>query len=260
MGFGIGGANVPFDLLAEFMPSAQRGRFLIFIEGFWTIGSMFVTGLAWAILDDGDWRTLTYVTAIPVTITSLVSLIFLPESPRWLLIKGRNTEAEKIIRDAALVNGVVLDPFTLIIDEADRECKDADYFDLVKTEEQRRITLPLWAVWTLFGFTYYGLILFVSRIYSTDNNDDSTCSFDYSAIFTNSTAELVGVVVGAWIIDRIGRVRSQTWFYSLSAVTVFLMGIKMPVNLAIFIGMVGRASIMAASVSAVIFDMRLMVS
>jgi MFS family permease len=108
VGFGIGGANVPFDLLAEFLPSTHRGLFLIYIEYFWTIGSLFVSGLAWASLSQQGWQFLTVMTAIPVTATSIFSIIYLPESPRWLLVKGRRVEAEKIVREAAAVNGVTM--------------------------------------------------------------------------------------------------------------------------------------------------------
>lgn len=38
VGVGIGAVSIPFDLLAEFVPSSQRGEFLMFIEYFWTIG------------------------------------------------------------------------------------------------------------------------------------------------------------------------------------------------------------------------------
>lgn len=111
VGFGIGGASIPFDLLAEFLPSSHRGLFLIFIEYFWTIGSLFVSGLAWASLSSYGWRFLTIMTAIPVTLTSIFSIIYLPESPRWLLIKGRREEAERIVTNAAAVNGVTMVPF-----------------------------------------------------------------------------------------------------------------------------------------------------
>jgi MFS family permease len=81
-GFGVGGSTVPFDLLAEFLPNSHRGRFLIYIEYFWTIGSIFVAGMAWLFLSQSGWRVLTMVTAIPVAIALIGSIIVLPESPR----------------------------------------------------------------------------------------------------------------------------------------------------------------------------------
>ena len=49
-GFGIGGANIPFDLLSEFMPASHRGQYLVLIEGFWIIGSLFVSKYKYVIL------------------------------------------------------------------------------------------------------------------------------------------------------------------------------------------------------------------
>lgn len=40
---------VPFDLLAEFLPNDKRGIFLIYIEGFWTIG-MCCVARVWSIV------------------------------------------------------------------------------------------------------------------------------------------------------------------------------------------------------------------
>ena len=104
-GFGIGGASIPFDLLAEFMPISQRGAFGIYIELFWTLGSMLVAGMAWGTLDRDGWHNLAYYVATPVAITCIASYFYLPESPRWLLIKGHHEEAKRVIEDAASVNG-----------------------------------------------------------------------------------------------------------------------------------------------------------
>lgn len=38
IGIGIGGLTVPFDTLAEFLPSEGRGTNLLLIEYFWTFG------------------------------------------------------------------------------------------------------------------------------------------------------------------------------------------------------------------------------
>lgn len=253
-GFGIGGANVPFDLLAEFLPASHRGIFLIYIEYFWTIGSMFVAGIAWATLDSQGWRFLAYITALPVVFACVTSYFYLPESPRWLLIKGRTAEAEAVVRAAAEVNGITMAPFRLkgVSDEA--TIHDATYMDLLRDEKAMRTSMPLWVVWTMFGFTYYGLILFVGRLYSTDDDDSAdddggSCSFDYSAIFINSASEVVGCTLGALLIDRWGRVRSQTVFYLLAGLSVFLMGFETQATAVMIVGIFGRIGSLAASVS-----------
>ncbi len=92
VGFGLGGATVPFDILAEFTPASHRGMFLIFIEYFWTLGSLLVSTLAWTLLDSQGWKFLTILTAIPVAISCLGGIPLLPESPRWLLVQGRRAE------------------------------------------------------------------------------------------------------------------------------------------------------------------------
>ena len=252
-GFGIGGANVPFDLLAEFLPASHRGTFLIYIEYFWTIGSMFVAGVAWATLDSQGWRFLAYITALPVVLACVVSYFYLPESPRWLLTKGRTVEAEAIVRAAAKVNGITMAPFRLKGASDESTIHDATYMDLFRDEKAMRTSIPLWVVWTMFGFTYYGLILFVGRLYSEDDDSDGddggSCSFDYSAIFINSASEVVGCTLGALAIDRLGRVRSQTVFYLLAGLSVFLMGFETKATAVMIVGIFGRIGSLAASVN-----------
>lgn len=253
-GFGIGGANVPFDLLAEFLPASHRGRFLIYIEYFWTLGSMMVAGLAWGSLSQEGWRFLAYMTALPVLVASVVSYFYLPESPRWLLIKGRVAEAEEVVRAAAAVNGIHMAPFKLKpVMEMNETIKDANYIDLFRDKEAMKVSIPLWTVWMMFGFTYYGLILFVGRLYSSNDDDtgddDGNCSFDYSAIFINAASEVAGVTIGAFLIDHLGRVRSQTSFYLLAALSAFLMGFETKTAAVMVVGIAGRIGAIAASVS-----------
>ncbi len=252
VGFGIGGANIPFDLLAEFMPSSHRGQFLIYIQYFWTFGSMFVTGLAWLCLGQFGWRTLAILTAIPVALTSLMSIFFLPESPRWLWINGRIDDAVDVIRQCSLVNGHSLPDFTLKhAHEGEKDKEITSYSSIVLDPSTRNTVLPLALIWMLFGVTYYGVILFVSRIYSKDNddgNDGGTCDFDYSSIFYNSLAELGGVTLSAFFASC-GRVRTQSAFYFISGVTVLFMGLIPNVSLVTAASVLARMGVMAASVS-----------
>lgn len=144
--------------------------------------------------------------------------------------------------NAAAVDKVALLPPQIV---------DLTYLDLLRNPSARRVSLPLWAVWGLFGFTYYGIILFVGRIYTTSASDDDgspSCSFDYSSIFINATSEVAGVTISALAIDRMGRIRVQCWFYVAAAVAVCVMGLGLPANAVLAVSIVGRMAVMAASV------------
>ncbi|CAI6004135.1 unnamed protein product, partial [Closterium sp. NIES-64] len=84
VGFGIGGASVVFSLCSEFLPSHCRGFWLVFIEFFWTIGSLIEAALAWAVMPSLHWRMLVLLSATPFALLLLL-YPFLPESPRFLL-------------------------------------------------------------------------------------------------------------------------------------------------------------------------------
>jgi MFS family permease len=255
VGFGIGGANVPFDLLAELLPASQRGSFLIYIEFFWTFGSIMVAGLAWAVLTQRGWRLLALITVIPVAITSLCSIVYLPESPRWLMSVGRNVEAEQVLIDAAKVNGYTMPSFHLRDDSDKNRPKSVGYFDIIKDKKIRKITIPLWMVWAGFGCTYFGTVLFVTRLYSKDSNDESRdeedggyCSFDYSMIFYNALSEIAAVAFNGFFLENVGRIKMQIVFYLLAGLMVFFMGLNLPSGGLILVGIIGRIAVMIASV------------
>ena len=53
---GLGGVPVAFSLFMEFIPTKQRGFWLVVIEFFWTIGSITEGGLAWLVMPSLGWR------------------------------------------------------------------------------------------------------------------------------------------------------------------------------------------------------------
>lgn len=100
------------------------------------------------------------------------------------------------------------------------------------TPEDRKATGLLAIIWTSFGFTYYGLILLVTRLYKQSDGSDNdsgssnaTCSFDYQDILVNSTGEIPGVIITYFIVDRLGRRVSQTSSYLLGAVCLIVIGL-----------------------------------
>lgn len=94
-------------------------------------------------------------------------------------------------------------------------------------------------------------MLLITRVFQTEEDDESsTCSFDYMNIFLSTLAEGFGVLVAAGIIDGWGRKPSQVVFFVLGGIAVLLMPLKLPSSGLMLCAMVARMSAMIASCAA----------
>lgn len=87
---------------------------LSFMAAFWTFGNLFVAGLAWLIIPANigftttlftynSWRIFLMVCSIPSFIVAFL-LFYLPESPKFLLSKGKQDKALAIFRGIFVTN------------------------------------------------------------------------------------------------------------------------------------------------------------
>ncbi|HEX8103148.1 MAG TPA: MFS transporter, partial [Solirubrobacteraceae bacterium] len=97
IGLGVGAASTTVPLyLSEVAPPAVRGRIVSLNQ------LMIVTGIVTAYLVDyalassGEWRWMFGLGIVPA-IGLAVGMLFLPESPRWLVARGRVEEARAIL-------------------------------------------------------------------------------------------------------------------------------------------------------------------
>jgi Na+/melibiose symporter-like transporter len=134
---------------------------------FYTSGIMMLAGVAYLVQ---DWVKLSLYTSVPFFAYYLYLLI-MPESPRWLLMKGRVEEALKILENMARVNGKTF-PVEFrkqlqerVLQEKNRKNKKVEKnlnaFDLCKTPNMRLKTLLITFCWfatetVYLGLTYYG--------------------------------------------------------------------------------------------------------
>jgi putative MFS transporter len=216
VGVGIGGSTVPFDTYSEFLPKASRGQTLALPSYFWTTGTVFVAILAHFILGDNasHWRLLCLASSIPCIVATLVGMWVVPESPRWLLLQPhRQPEAWKILRQAVILNGkdphLIFPPGTILKEEDDLQDSATSFGDLL-SPQWRRLSLTLWLVWACYALMYYGTVLAVTLVFSSDNsnnkNDEKkSLYFDYNAILISTLAEVAGATVVLLTIDRLGR-------------------------------------------------------
>ena len=97
-GFGLGGCiPVDYALVGEFTPRKQRGRVLTAMDGWWPVGAAFggfvSAGLVAAF---ADWRLTMLVMVLPALLVFWVRRS-VPESPLFLIRKGRREEAARVI-------------------------------------------------------------------------------------------------------------------------------------------------------------------
>ncbi|XP_077285305.1 synaptic vesicle glycoprotein 2B-like [Arctopsyche grandis] len=114
-GAALGGSGpVIWSYFAEFQPKTKRGSMLSFMAAFWTLGNLFVAGLAWVVIPSeigyeserfqyNSWRIFLLICAIPSFLVAGL-LLALPESPKFLLSRGRQEEALEIFKGIYATN------------------------------------------------------------------------------------------------------------------------------------------------------------
>ena len=215
VGIGVGGVPVAFSLFTEFLPAESRGQQLVAIQCFWTVGVLLVAGLAWIIMPTLGWRWLLFVTAIPNALL-VTQACLVPESPRYLGLKGDSEGAMTELQKCADYNGTSLPPGKLRVSAVKSE-EDITVMDLFK-HDQAQLTLVIWALWFLVTLLYYGVILLTSEIFASEDDPVSGCrklkADDYKDVFITSTAEILSLVAAVTMVDMLGRKMSLVCAYS----------------------------------------------
>lgn len=104
-GIGVGLASMLSPLyIAEIAPRTSRGRLVSYNQMAIVLGILLVYFVNWVIAIQGDdqwvkavgWRLMLASEAVPALLF-LVLLLFVPDSPRWLVMKGRREEAMALL-------------------------------------------------------------------------------------------------------------------------------------------------------------------
>ncbi|KAH7636038.1 general substrate transporter [Sordaria sp. MPI-SDFR-AT-0083] len=116
VGVAIGAASFVTPLyIAELAPATHRGRLVTMNIVFITLGQVVAYVVGWIFGTYGSpettgWRWMVGLGAVPAVV-QVVILLWMPESPRWLVKEGRSEEAREVIARIAAGHDA-LDPET----------------------------------------------------------------------------------------------------------------------------------------------------
>ncbi|HEY3684563.1 MAG TPA: MFS transporter [Streptosporangiaceae bacterium] len=225
-GIAIGiNVNIIIPYLAEFSPVKQRGHFVGSLAGFFGFGFVIAALIGFFVIErfDGGWRWAQVIVGLPI-ILAVIWRRNLPESPRYLVSKGRVDEARAIVdkleEKVRTATGKELPP----IDPDVRYSPDKQMslrtvwqqFLALWRPNMLRQTILIWVLWFCFSFAYYGFLTFLPTLL-VDKGLTISESFGYSIAI--EVAQVIGYFPAAWLSERLDRKWSIVIFLAISALS-----------------------------------------
>jgi sugar porter (SP) family MFS transporter len=201
-GLAIGVASLLVPLyLAEIAPARIRGRLVTLNQLAIVTGILlaYVASYYLADLGLGSWRWMFAAAAVP-SLLFMVTLLLVPESPRWLLGQGRDAEA---LGTLTRLNGSA----AAATEAAEIQAALADEQGEAASLSQPRLRRPLRiaiVLAVLQQVTGINTILYYGSIILTEHSGQSASS----AIGANALIggiNFAGTIVALFVIDRVGR-------------------------------------------------------
>lgn len=225
-GFAIGGTlPVDYSMMAEFVPTAWRGRFLVYLESFWALGTVIVAALAWWVsltFEPAEgWRYLLAFAALPGLI-GLIARFGIPDSPRSLLARGQEAGARAALERVARANGASLPGLTLARPVSGTQATPSQLFRGLLG----RRTLLLALVWFGLSLGYYGIFSWLPSFLRAQGLDLGAV---YRTTLLLALAQVPGYLLAAFLVDKVGRRATLTGFLTVSALSAYLfLGAQTP--------------------------------
>jgi MFS transporter, SP family, galactose:H+ symporter len=227
MAIGVSSFAVPL-YIAEISPARTRGILVSLFQLLITIGIMvsYFSDSAFALPEGAPgyaecWRPMFYVGVIPALVM-FIGMIFLPETPRWLISKGREEECRIVlmkVEDPLLIEDVM----SRMKEETARNIENRIRWDDILQPWLRAPLLIAIGIMFVQQFTGINTIIYYSpKIFLMSGFDGAR-----AAILASISVGVVNVlftVLSLFLVDRIGRRR--LYFTGLSGMVVALLAMS----------------------------------
>ncbi|MGW5706354.1 MFS transporter [Amycolatopsis japonica] len=242
-GIGLGGCiPVDYAIVSEFSPRKHRGRVLSAMDGWWPIGTTLAAITATLLLPvQGNWRWMLVLMILPALLLFWVRR-GVPESPLYLVRKGREAEARAVIDDLVRRTGATPEPYSVppAVVEDTRGGAVAAAFDQLRRvwAFNPRITAVAWSLFISVMLVYYAALSWMPSILRAQGFGE-IAAFASTALM-NATG-IVGVAVAVLLVDKVGRKRIIMVAGPLTALSlvVFSLLLDTPAAAVVAIGAFG---------------------
>ncbi|MBH2709661.1 MFS transporter [Serratia marcescens] len=202
--------------LVEFLPKKNRGPCLATLTILWFAGAAVAYLAGEAILNFGGpdaWRLTLASTAVIGALLFIVRL-GTPESPRWLLSKGRHAEAEAIIRR------VYGPEFGLDNLPVQAEGKNLSFANLLHSGYGKRMAFVA-IFWTCSVIPVFAVYAFAPKVLDALHLRGNWASYGSVAI---TLLFVVGCVIATRLINVLGRRKLLLHSFLWSGLALLLLG------------------------------------
>lgn len=237
-GLGIGGVmpNVVAQM-TEYAPKKMRATLVTLMFSGYAVGGVIAALLGKGLIESHGWPSVFLAAGLPVLLIPFI-LRQMPESMAFLIAQGRQAELQRI--------AAALDP-------AHRPA-EGDVFMLPAQDKAvgapiRQLfqdgrgfsTVMFWVAFFMCLFMVYALSSWLTKLMAAAGYSlGSALTF----VLVLNVGAIVGAVGGGWLADRFHIKKVLAGMYALAAVSITLLGYRMPTEaLFLVVGLAGASTI-----------------
>lgn len=208
------GADYPIatSMIAEFTPRRYRAISMGFIAAMWYIGANASYIVGYFLLDlDGGWRWMLASSIIPCLII-LIGRWSIPESPRWLMSKGRTDEAE----------GIMESIFHTPVQLEDETAEKTDVRTLLRRTYLKRIIF-VGVIWLCQAIPMYAVYTYGPQIISGFGFGAGRQALIGEIII--GTFFMIGTIPAMFLAEYWGRRPLIIWSFVIMTASLAVLGV-----------------------------------
>ena len=237
-GLGVGASTIAAPAyISEIAPAKNRGKLVGMYQFNIVLGILvaYMSNYLLSGISEQDWRFMLGAEAIPALVYTIL-VLYVPKSPRWLVVQKRYEEAERVVQSLGLDFG---------LDDLKSEVDTIGSKGSKETIFMKKYRLPLILAFLIAFFNQWSginaFLYYAPRIFELAGLGESTALL--SSIGIGAT-NLVFTLIGIYLIDRLGRKQlmyfgSIGYIISLALVSAAFFfnwtGMSVPLFLFVFI-------------------------